>query len=63
MVDSEATEQTFAYDAFISYSRKDEKFARRLEADIEHYLFPRGVPRRGRRLNVPARSPHVKEEG
>jgi hypothetical protein len=35
----------YRFDAFISYSRHDEGFAKRLEAALEHYRIPRGVMR------------------
>src|SRR2546425_634036 len=41
----------YLYDAFISYSRHDEEFARRLEAELERYRPPRPIGR-GRRPNV-----------
>jgi hypothetical protein len=43
---------TYPYDAFISYSRKDEAFAKRLEADLERYRPPRGITPHKRRLNI-----------
>ena len=47
-----ATEQAVRYDAFISYSRKDEKFARKLEAALERYRPPKGALADRQRLNV-----------
>lgn len=44
--------KTYPYDAFISYSRKDEAFAKKLEADLERYRPPRGVTAYRRRLNI-----------
>lgn len=35
--------RSFAYDAFISYSREDEKEAERLQNDLERYRIPRKV--------------------
>lgn len=40
------------YDAFISYSRVNEKFAKRLEARLERYRPPKGLDIEKRRLNV-----------
>jgi hypothetical protein len=36
-----AGRQTFRYDAFISYSRKDETFAQKLEGSALGHPFPR----------------------
>jgi hypothetical protein len=46
------TRGDITYDAFISYSRKDEKFARKLEADLERYSPPKGTLPGRRRLNI-----------
>ena len=43
---------TGVYDAFISYSRKDEVFAERLERRLERYRPPGGLSCGNRRLNV-----------
>ncbi len=51
-MDSGTTDGAFLYDAFISYSRKDEKFARKLEADLERYRPPKGALADRRRLNI-----------
>lgn len=41
----------FVYDAFVSYTRKDEKFAKKLENDLEKYRAPKGLGIK-RRINV-----------
>ena len=40
------------YDAFISYSRKDVSFAKRLELDLEKYRPPHGIFGNRMRLNI-----------
>ena len=40
------------YDAFISYSRKNEDFAARLEQALENYRPPKGLEAPQRRLNI-----------
>lgn len=44
--------KAFLYDAFISYSRMDEAFAKRLESELEKYRFPRGILGDRNRLNI-----------
>jgi len=41
-----------AYDAFISYSRKDQEFARKLETALEQYTPPKDLPLPHRRLKI-----------
>jgi|LakMenE18May11ns_1017448.scaffolds.fasta_scaffold9872033_1 hypothetical protein len=43
---------TKRYDAFISYSRKNEDFAARLEQALENYRPPKGLDAPQRRLNI-----------
>jgi WD40 repeat protein len=44
--------KTYQYDAFISYSHKDEAFAKRLESDLERYRPPQAITPHKRRLNI-----------
>lgn len=47
-----AAPSTFKYDAFVSYSRRDSEFARRLEQALSAYMPPRDLPVPRRRLRV-----------
>ena len=42
-MNAESQESTFAYDVFISYSRKDIVFARALQKALENYSSPRDL--------------------
>src|SRR5262245_53321815 len=42
-MESEPQSTVYLYDAFISYSRRDEAFAQKLEAELEQYRPPRGL--------------------
>ena len=42
-LNAESQESTFAYDVFISYSRKDIVFARALQKALENYSPPRDL--------------------
>ena len=44
--------KTYQYDAFISYSRKDEKFAKKLEAQLERHSIPKELRSNRKKLNV-----------
>ena len=45
-------ERDTRFDAFVSYSRADIDFARKLEEAIERFLVPKGIGSRKRRLDV-----------
>lgn len=47
-----ASKPSRAYDAFISYSRKDRDFAARLHRALDHYTPPAGLVAEARRLRV-----------
>ena len=51
MPENESTSR-YTYDAFISYSRKDIKFAKQLEAELERYSPPKESGRGKRKLNI-----------
>jgi WD40 repeat protein len=50
--EADSQQPSYAFDIFLSYSRKDGKFAARLENALESYRFPRSLKRVKRNLNV-----------
>jgi len=51
-IQSNETLTSKQYDAFISYSRKNEDFAAKLEQALENYRPPKGLKAPHRRLNI-----------
>jgi WD40 repeat protein len=49
---SDVQKSTYAHDAFVSYSRKDKEFARRLEKALEDYKPPKDLKVPQRNLNI-----------
>src|SRR4030095_4288470 len=51
-METEVQKKDFAYDAFISYSRRNEKFAEALYKKLADYKPPKGLDLPQRRLNI-----------